>query len=130
MVSDREFGCRFEIRLWSGLRLVRGLENVKERSASVTTLCLDGLRGCQGSFATGLFLEVLQRAWAFPFWGAQGQAFPAVEATAPDVKWSASSHIWHCVHGRSMCGLTAACGSSRHSNTRADLPYCICCSDI
>ena len=30
-------------------------------------------------FATGLFLEVLQRAWAFPFWGAQGQAFPAAK---------------------------------------------------
>lgn len=67
----------------------------KKVQASLS-LCLDGLRGCQGSFATGLFWEVLQRAWAFPFLGGARPSISRCEATAPDVKWSASSPpIWH-----------------------------------
>lgn len=58
----------------------RGLENAKKVQASLSVCEV-----VKVPFATGLFLEVLQRAWAFPFWGAQGQAgaFPVVKQSAP-----------------------------------------------
>lgn len=85
------FGRRFGIRLVEWTSFGRGLEKAKKvwQRHSVSLLVCP-------SFATGLFLEVLQRALlGTRTRNEQGQAFPAcwstTAASQPQVKWSSAS---------------------------------------